>query len=168
MYAQSSIIASHTAELKDFSSLCEAWHVLGDTKSDKQDWGQSGCQLPVETICDFLKKCFFAETDIGIADELEEALQILLEGLDDTDTVVRWSAAKGIGRIASKLPQASILCTDELHCIEGMEIAPSNLPTLTLSAVLIVTLSRETFQQCHLVYHNIIGTSWKQRSSVVF
>lgn len=38
-------------------------------------------------------------------EELEEALDLLLQGLNDGDTVVRWSAAKGIGRIAAKLPE---------------------------------------------------------------
>lgn len=52
--------------------------------------------------------------DCPVADELEEVLQMLLEGLDDTDTVVRWSAAKGIGRITSKLPQVNI---NRAYCV---------------------------------------------------
>ena len=35
---------------------------------------------------------------------IEEILEQLLRGLRDADTVVRWSAAKGIGRVTSRLP----------------------------------------------------------------
>lgn len=36
-------------------------------------------------------------------EEVEPILGSLLEGLADKDTVVRWSAAKGIGRVCSRL-----------------------------------------------------------------
>jgi hypothetical protein len=51
-----------------------------------------------------------AERDAGgcdVPEEIEAILGILLEGLADKDTVVRWSAAKGIGRVCSRLPMAS-------------------------------------------------------------
>lgn len=38
-------------------------------------------------------------------DIVEQAVQILLHGLRHRDTVVRWSAAKGIGRITGRLPR---------------------------------------------------------------
>ncbi|XP_078448092.1 ARM repeat superfamily protein [Wolffia australiana] len=41
-----------------------------------------------------------------IPDIIEEIIELLLSGLRDSDTVVRWSAAKGIGRIASRLTAA--------------------------------------------------------------
>jgi hypothetical protein len=43
-----------------------------------------------------------AETEIP--EEIEDVLGVLLSSCCDRDTVVRWSAAKGVGRLASCLP----------------------------------------------------------------
>ncbi|KAJ6328432.1 hypothetical protein OIU77_010179 [Salix suchowensis] len=43
---------------------------------------------------------------MDIPEIVEEIIEMLLAGLRDTDTVVRWSAAKGIGRITSRLTSA--------------------------------------------------------------
>ncbi|KAJ2163032.1 hypothetical protein GGF46_000218 [Coemansia sp. RSA 552] len=45
-------------------------------------------------------------TDVEIPEDVEPLLGVLLQRLHDKDTVVRWSAAKGIGRIAERLPPA--------------------------------------------------------------
>eukprot|EP01087_Luapelamoeba_hula_P025269 TRINITY_DN9952_c0_g1_i1.p1 TRINITY_DN9952_c0_g1~~TRINITY_DN9952_c0_g1_i1.p1 ORF type:complete len:1366 (-),score=225.40 TRINITY_DN9952_c0_g1_i1:17-4012(-) len=42
--------------------------------------------------------------EYDIPAELEDVIEILLTGLRDKDTIVRWSAAKGIGRVAERLP----------------------------------------------------------------
>lgn len=43
---------------------------------------------------------------MDVPETVEEIIEMLLAGLRDTDTVVRWSAAKGIGRITSRLTSA--------------------------------------------------------------
>ncbi|GMH28815.1 hypothetical protein Nepgr_030658 [Nepenthes gracilis] len=43
------------------------------------------------------------EEEIDVPEPVEEIIEVLLTGLKDTDTIVRWSAAKGIGRITSRL-----------------------------------------------------------------
>ncbi|XP_004497155.1 tubulin-folding cofactor D [Cicer arietinum] len=43
------------------------------------------------------------DEDMDVPENVEEIIETLLSGLRDMDTVVRWSAAKGIGRITSHL-----------------------------------------------------------------
>ncbi|PHU04306.1 Tubulin-folding cofactor D [Capsicum chinense] len=51
------------------------------------------------------------EDEMDVPDIVEEIIELLLSGLRDTDTVVRWSAAKGIGRVTSRL---TYLLSDEI------------------------------------------------------
>ncbi|GMH52930.1 hypothetical protein TL16_g01339 [Triparma laevis f. inornata] len=51
------------------------------------------------------------EPDIYVPPELEDVVDQLLTGLRDRDTVVRWSAAKGLGRITERLPRE---CADDV------------------------------------------------------
>eukprot|EP00899_Mesostigma_viride_P006535 jgi/Mesvir1/15883/Mv02791-RA.1 len=44
------------------------------------------------------------EEDFDVPEEIEDAVGKLLASLRDQDTVVRWSAAKGLGRMTSRLP----------------------------------------------------------------
>ncbi|KAH7659511.1 Tubulin-specific chaperone D C-terminal protein [Dioscorea alata] len=55
------------------------------------------------------------DEDIEIPEIVEEIIEMLLSGLRDLDTVVRWSAAKGIGRITARL--TSTLSEDVLSSI---------------------------------------------------
>ncbi|KAF7825369.1 Tubulin-folding cofactor D [Senna tora] len=43
------------------------------------------------------------DEDMDVPEIVEDIIEMLLSGLRDMDTVVRWSAAKGIGRITSRL-----------------------------------------------------------------
>ena len=46
------------------------------------------------------------DDDFDVPEEVEEVIHVLLTHLKDSNTVVRWSAAKGIGRITGRLPLA--------------------------------------------------------------
>lgn len=43
--------------------------------------------------------------DIEVVDEVEEVIDQLIQGLRSIDGIVRWSAAKGIGRVTGRLPK---------------------------------------------------------------
>jgi hypothetical protein len=46
-----------------------------------------------------------AEEGIEVPEQMDSIIEQMLCGLQDSDTIVRWSAAKGIGRIAARLPR---------------------------------------------------------------
>lgn len=55
--------------------------------------------MPAETAdCD-------SDGDYDVPEDVESVIEQLLVGLKDQDTIVRWSAAKGIGRMAARLPR---------------------------------------------------------------
>ncbi|KAJ8384710.1 hypothetical protein AAFF_G00199160 [Aldrovandia affinis] len=45
------------------------------------------------------------DEDYDIPEEIENVIEQLLGGLKDKETIVRWSAAKGIGRVTGRLPK---------------------------------------------------------------
>ncbi|KAI8970360.1 armadillo-type protein [Mycotypha africana] len=72
-----------------------------------------------------------------ISDDLEIIIELLLNGLRDKDTIVRWSAAKGIGRITQRLPQelAEDVVGSVLELFEENTLWTDSSDTLDLSAV---------------------------------
>ena len=54
------------------------------------------------------------DEDYDIPDETEEVIEQLLTGLRSSETIIRWSAAKGIGRVTARLPKEladDVLCS---------------------------------------------------------
>uniref|UniRef100_A0A3Q3G3V6 Tubulin-specific chaperone D n=1 Tax=Labrus bergylta TaxID=56723 RepID=A0A3Q3G3V6_9LABR len=63
------------------------------------------------------------EEDYDIPEEVETVIENLLAGLKDKETIVRWSAAKGIGRVTGRLPQelADEVVGSVLDCLSFQE-----------------------------------------------
>ncbi|XP_069785635.1 tubulin-specific chaperone D isoform X2 [Narcine bancroftii] len=61
--------------------------------------------------------------DYDIPGEIENVVEQLLFGLKDKDTIVRWSAAKGIGRVTGRLPKelADDVVGSVLECFSFQE-----------------------------------------------
>ncbi|XP_061830382.1 tubulin-specific chaperone D-like [Nerophis lumbriciformis] len=64
-----------------------------------------------------------AEEDYDIPEELETVIEHLLVGLKDKETIVRWSAAKGVGRVTGRLPKelADEVVASVLDCFSFQE-----------------------------------------------
>ncbi|XP_023684982.2 tubulin-specific chaperone D [Paramormyrops kingsleyae] len=63
------------------------------------------------------------EEDYDIPEEIENVIEQLLVGLKDKETIVRWSAAKGIGRVTGRLPVelADEVVASVLECFSFQE-----------------------------------------------
>ncbi|XP_008812353.2 tubulin-folding cofactor D isoform X2 [Phoenix dactylifera] len=80
------------------SSLGENLLLNAAGRSSSTNYGQhaDNCNNTQNAIC-------LEEEDMDVPEIVEEIIELLLSGLRDWDTVVRWSAAKGIGRITARL-----------------------------------------------------------------
>lgn len=47
-----------------------------------------------------------SDDDIAVPEEIEEIIEELLQALRSPSSDVRWSAAKGIGRVTNRLPKS--------------------------------------------------------------
>ena len=56
------------------------------------------------------------DDDVEVAEEVEEVVGKLLEALGDKDTIVRWSAAKGVSRITARLPKVKSESSQNSFC----------------------------------------------------
>ncbi|KAG2361705.1 TBCD protein [Suillus spraguei] len=69
------------------------------------------------------------DEDIDVPEEIDTVLESLFKSLQDKDTVVRWSAAKGIARLSERLPSdfssqvfETILGLFSIHSVAGVSI----------------------------------------------
>ncbi|TTQ55690.1 Tubulin-specific chaperone D [Bagarius yarrelli] len=69
-----------------------------------------------------------AEEDYDMPEELEIVIEQLLVGLKDKETIVRWSAAKGIGRVTGRLPKE--LADDVVVSVLTVSVVPVVLKAL--------------------------------------
>lgn len=53
-----------------------------------------------------------------IPEVIEDIIDMMMQGLQDKDTIVRWQCAKGIGRIANRLPK--VLANDIITAIQAI------------------------------------------------
>ncbi|XVF79544.1 hypothetical protein PTKIN_Ptkin14bG0231600 [Pterospermum kingtungense] len=83
------------------SSLGENISLNASYKNDQLNYGMilDSSKLEENSNCP-------QDEDMDVPEIIEEIIEVLLSGLRDTDTVVRWSAAKGVGRVTSRLTSA--------------------------------------------------------------
>lgn len=106
-YANNSVVRKLRTKLTQRVGLCylkpkiASWRYQRGNRSLRQNLEgvASGGLVSAKPIATF------NEDDEEISENLEVIIEILLNGLRDKDTIVRWSAAKGIGRITQRLPQ---------------------------------------------------------------
>lgn len=85
-----------------------SWLYVARTSSLGGSISQNGCRKNDHKVCldisstEQSQSCI-EEQDMDVPEIVEDIIELLLSGLRDKDTVVRWSAAKGIGRITSRL-----------------------------------------------------------------
>ncbi len=61
-----------------------------------------------------------------VTEDTEETVDLLLTSLKDRDTIVRWSAAKGVGRLTSRLPKE--MADEVVASVRGSpRLAPSSI-----------------------------------------
>ncbi|OBZ90614.1 Tubulin-specific chaperone D [Choanephora cucurbitarum] len=114
-YANNSLIRKLRTKLTQRVGLCylrpkvASWRYKRGNRSLRQNLENSERENGLISNQSIIQKHQYEkeeeEEEEEISDSLEVVIEILLNGLRDKDTIVRWSSAKGIGRITQRLPQ---------------------------------------------------------------
>ena len=115
------------------------------------------------------------EEEIEFIDEIEEIIDLLLTNLRDKDTIVRWSAAKNIGRIAMRLPpeysqdiiDSVLLLFDDTDsdaswhgaCLASAELARRNILAPFVVEHKLINIIKVAIKFDILKGHNSIGSN---------
>ncbi len=85
--------------------------LLENLESSRNESKGSGATPSAESSCIQSQE---SEIDVGlfhVPDQVEDSMSQLIQSLTDPATTVRWSAAKGIGRVTERLPA---ICADDV------------------------------------------------------
>lgn len=82
-----------------------AWRYQRGSRSLDETLKQSSTSPAVPQLASSKAEDDDDDESYDIPEDIETILEIVLNGLKDKDTIVRWSAAKGVGRITSRLPK---------------------------------------------------------------
>ncbi|KAJ3203816.1 hypothetical protein HDU82_006287 [Entophlyctis luteolus] len=105
------------------------------------------------------------EDDDEIPEEIEEIIQLMLEGLRNKDTIVRWSAAKGLGRISGRLPQdfATEIVSSVVELFQEDLVSSENLEAVDLSAVSDATWHGACLAIAELARRGLLLPEWLEK-----
>ncbi|KAJ3112039.1 hypothetical protein HK100_002466 [Physocladia obscura] len=107
------------------------------------------------------------DEDNDVPEEIESIIQLMLNGLRDKDTIVRWSAAKGVGRISARLPQE--FATEVVASVINLfyeDILPSVDPSsslLNLTAVSDSTWHGACLAVAELARRGLLMPEWLEK-----
>ncbi|OMO78559.1 Armadillo-like helical [Corchorus capsularis] len=92
-----------------------SWRYVGRTSSLGENMSLNASSVVLDSSKSEENSNYPEDEDMDVPEVLEEIIEVLLSGLKDTDTVVRWSSAKGIGRVTSRL--TSVLSEEVLSSV---------------------------------------------------
>ncbi|RHZ45413.1 hypothetical protein Glove_680g46 [Diversispora epigaea] len=111
IFANNTLVRKMLVKLAQRFGLCylkpkvAAWRYKRGNRSLKDNLGDNSKTTSIDPLNINQSLREVVDDDDEIPHQIEEIIEILLNGLRNKDTVVRWSAAKGLGRIAQRLPQ---------------------------------------------------------------
>ncbi|KAF9121044.1 hypothetical protein BGW39_010898 [Mortierella sp. 14UC] len=106
-----SAVKKYIVKLSQRVGLCllkprvAAWRYQRGNRSLVSNLASGGISSKMEKVSMTIADEDEDDENFGVPDAVENVIERLMNGLRDRDTIVRWSAAKGMGRMSNRLPK---------------------------------------------------------------